>query len=259
MFALFLCSSTISYLVVVLPNEVNINADLGEGAGQDEKLMPLLNSCNIACGGHTGDEQSITQTIRLAKKFNVKIGAHPSYPDRKNFGRTRPEISEEQLRKSLSEQLDLFFTIAEKENVEVHHIKAHGALYNESANDRRVAELLLSTLSQRRYKTRIYTPHKSMLHQTGSSDFSFLFEAFIDRAYNQDLTLVSRNMENALHTSKEQAWNQLYEMHFLEQVTTVSGVKRAIKADTFCIHGDHPKASVILEYIRAQLLKSFKE
>jgi UPF0271 protein len=237
-------------------NEVNINADLGEGAGQDDKLMPLLTSCNIACGGHTGDEQSVIETVRLAKKYDVKIGAHPSYPDRKNFGRQRPEINDDGLSKSLVEQLDLFFRIAEQEKVEVHHIKAHGALYNDAASDKTVAELFLKSIASLGINARIYTPFNSILHQSASSKLSFSFEAFIDRAYNDDLSLVSREHVKALHKTKEQAWNQFYEMHYLEEVTSISGKKRAIKADTYCIHGDHPQALNMLEYIRMQLLRT---
>lgn len=255
MYALFLCSKTNTYLVEVQPNEVNINADLGESAGQDDQLMPLLTSCNIACGGHIGDEQSIVDTIRLAQKFNVKIGAHPSYPDRKNFGRKRPDVSGIDLVNSLTSQLDLFFSIAEKENVEVHHVKAHGALYNDVASDLTTAKLFLQAINRLGIKTKIYTPFNSILHQSATVELPIEFEAFIDRAYNEDVSLVSRDHEKALHKTKEQAWNQLYEMYFLEEVTTLSGKKASIKADTFCIHGDHPRATIMLKYIREQLYK----
>lgn len=256
MCALFFCSTTNTYLVRVGSNEVNINADLGEGAGQDENLMPLLDSCNIACGGHTGDEQSVIQAVRLARKHNVKIGAHPSYPDRKNFGRKRPEINDVDLIKSLTEQLEFFLSIAERENVQVHHIKAHGALYNDAAKDKSVAELFLKSIASIDLNAKIYTPFNSLLHQSASSELSFSFEAFIDRAYNDDLSLVSREHAKALHKTKEQAWKQLYEMYYLEEVTSISGNKRAIKADTYCIHGDHPQALNMLKYIRTQLLKT---
>ena len=258
MYALF-CSKTNTYLVGVQSNEININADLGESAGQDEELMPLLSSCNIACGGHIGDEHSITKTIRLAQKFNVKIGAHPSYPDRTSFGRKRPDISDNELIESLASQLDLFFSIAENEKVDVHHVKAHGALYNDAAGDKRAAELFLQAITKLQINTKIYTPFNSVLHQSSASKFPVLFEAFIDRAYNEDLSLVSRDHEKALHKTKEQAWKQLYEMYFLEEVTTLSGKKANIKADTFCIHGDHPEATTMLKYIRKQLLKTQRQ
>ena len=235
---------------------VNINADLGEGAGQDAQLMPLLSSCNIACGGHIGDRTSMIEAIRLAKKHDVKIGAHPSYPDKENFGRVRPDVDDIVLMENLMNQLEQFFRIAEEEKVEVHHIKAHGALYNDAAADREVAELFLNTTTRLGLTKKIYTPFNSQLHQAASPSFSVCFEGFIDRAYNDDLSLVSRGHELALHKSKERAWKQLYEMYFLEEVTTISGRKIAIQADTFCIHGDHPNALNMLSYIREQLSKT---
>ena len=235
--------------------QVNINADLGEGAGQDDKLMPLLSSCNIACGGHTGDEDSIAKTIELAKRYDVKIGAHPSYPDREHFGRKRPEIDDEALEDSLTQQLERFYRIAKQLDVEVHHIKAHGALYNDAAKDKAVAQLFLNVLKRSGIDNTIYAPFDSWLHKLLPVN-QVMFEAFIDRAYNEDLTLVSRAREGALHQTPGEAWKQLYEMYFMEEITTISGVKTAIKADTFCIHGDHPEAVNMLRYIREQLAKT---
>lgn len=244
------------YLVKVHPVEININADLGEEAGQDDQLMPFLSSCNIACGGHIGDEESISTTIQLAKRYNVKIGAHPSYPDRINFGRKRPEISDKELVDSLVEQLDLFFSIAIREGVDVSHVKAHGALYNDAARDQHSAELFIEALKNIGKKVKIYTLNNSKLHHLALPQFSVIHEAFIDRAYNDDLSLVSRDQLQALHKSKEKAWKQLHEMYFLGEVTSISGKKVDIKADTFCIHGDHPEALAILKHIREQLLKN---
>src|SRR5690554_3112172 len=100
--------------------KININADLGELAGQDEQLMPYLHSCNIATGGHVGDEQSMRETIDLAKKHQVKVGAHPSYPDKKDFGRVRPNISDLKLKDSLKKQINTFFEIADQKQTKVH-------------------------------------------------------------------------------------------------------------------------------------------
>lgn len=237
---------------------VNINADLGEGAGQDADLMPLLSSCNIACGGHTGDRDSIVETIDLARKYDVKIGAHPSYPDRAHFGRKRPDIDDAALEESLVEQLELFFHTAKKMGVEVHHVKAHGALYNDAAAEKETAELFLNTLKRLGITTKIYAPFNSMVHKLAAED-RVIFEAFIDRAYNEDLSLVNRSLDHALHQTPERAWQQLYELYFMEEITTVSGRKTAIKADTFCIHGDHPEALNMLQYIRQELAKTIIE
>jgi len=245
--------------VDVSKKQVNINADLGEGAGQDEEIMPYLTSCNIACGGHTGDNDSIEETILLAKKHNVKIGAHPSYPDREHFGRKRPEIDDLALQDSLMDQLERFFRVAKKLDVEVHHIKAHGALYNDAAKDEKIAKLFLNAITRLGIQSKIYAPFDSQLHRVAEVYFPVVFEAFIDRAYNDDLSLVNRNEVSALHESKERAWQQLYEMHFLEEISTASGKKAVIKAQTYCIHGDHPQAVKILKYIREQLSKPLSE
>ncbi|MEX2350146.1 MAG: LamB/YcsF family protein, partial [Flavobacteriaceae bacterium] len=108
---------------------IDINADLGEGCGFDNRIMPLISSCNIACGGHFGDEDSITEALQLAKKHKVKVGAHPSYPDRENFGRKILKISKEKLKDSLLTQLRLIQSICDKNEIELNHVILHGALY----------------------------------------------------------------------------------------------------------------------------------
>ncbi|MGM0478853.1 MAG: 5-oxoprolinase subunit PxpA [Bacteroidota bacterium] len=235
---------------------VNINADLGEGAGQDDQIMPYLSSCNIACGGHTGDEKSVKTTIQLAQSHQVKIGAHPAYPDREHFGRKRPKIDRVALEDSIMEQLTLFFQVAREQGAEVHHIKAHGALYNDAASDEETAALFLNAIRRLGIQCKIYAPFDSVLHRVAEPTFEVIYEAFIDRMYNEDLSLLSRSDEKALHQDPETAWKQLYELYFLEEVTTITGKKAAIKANTFCIHGDHPEAVNMLQYIREKLTET---
>ncbi|WP_107039516.1 LamB/YcsF family protein [Brumimicrobium mesophilum] len=235
--------------------EVNINADLGEMAGQDEAIMPYLSSCNIASGGHVGNSESIRKTILLAQQHDVKIGAHPSYPDSENFGRVRPNISDHQLRRSLKSQLRTFYEIAKKSKAEVNHIKPHGALYHDVVNNERIADLFLGILEDLQLKTTIYTLKNGFLHQKGRENHKILFEAFIDRNYNSDLSLVSRTDKNALIEKPSNVWNQLYKMAFLKKINVISGELIDINADTFCIHGDHPNALNILKYIQAELEK----
>jgi len=233
--------------------EININADIGEMAGQDEAIMPYLSSCNIATGGHVGDAQTIQKTIDLAIKNKVEIGAHPSYPDRENFGRIRSEISDSELTESLIEQLQTFYKIAQKNKVEVHHIKPHGALYHDLVNDKEKAILFLSVVEKLGIKTQLYTLQNGFLHQLSGKNHTVCFETFIDRHYNTDLSLVSRKESHALIEEPKEVWEQLYEMVFLKQVTTVSGKTQSLSAETFCIHGDHPNATEILKYIHSQV------
>ncbi|RYM33937.1 lactam utilization protein LamB [Brumimicrobium glaciale] len=235
--------------------QININADLGEMAGQDEEIMPYLSSCNIATGGHVGDIDSMQRAISLAKKHNVKIGAHPSYPDLENFGRIRPKISDEDLKESLTHQLSTFYEIAVKNNVDVHHIKPHGALYHDVINDRNKAELFLNVLDDLGLKTSIYTMKNEFLDQLGKKNHIIHNEAFIDRRYTIDLRLVSRKHPNALIENPEEVWEQLYSILYLNKINVISGEVMDIKADTFCIHGDHPNAVKILKYIKFKLEK----
>jgi UPF0271 protein len=233
--------------------EININADLGEMAGQDEQIMPYLDSCNIATGGHIGDGDSMGIAIKLAKEHNVKIGAHPSYPDHENFGRIKLEINDDELLKSLIDQLRSFYEIAARNNVEVHHIKPHGALYHDLVYNEKKARLFLTALDELGIKTSIYTLKSGFLHELGQKKHKIHFEAFIDRRYETSLSLVSRKHPKALILDKEEVWKQFYAMAFLNKITVISGEQFDISADTFCIHGDHPNATAILEYIHQQL------
>lgn len=234
---------------------ININADIGEMAGQDEEIMPFISSCNIATGGHVGNAKTIRETMRLAKIYDVEIGAHPSYPDLTNFGRIRPEISDSELYFSLRSQLEDFYEIAIQENTNINHIKPHGALYHDVVNEEKYADLFLSVLHDLGIKTTIFTLKDGFLHQKGIKTHSIHFEAFIDRRYNADLSLVKRTEPDALIENPSEVWNQLYKMAFFKKINVISGEKIDIDADTFCIHGDHPNAVKILKHIRAELEK----
>lgn len=233
----------------------DINADLGEEAGQDDVIMPLISSCNIACGGHIGDDESIHKAIALAQLNKVKVGAHPSFPDKENFGRIAMEMAAIDLEESLKNQLDLFYQVAKENNEPVHHIKAHGALYNRIAKDEKTATIFLNAVSKLDVKVKLYVPNNSVIHRLAKSKYECLTEAFIDRAYNEDASLVGRSEAQALHKTPERAWKQLYEMVMNKEVSTINGSKIKIEADTFCIHGDHPNAKQILEYIHEMLSK----
>lgn len=232
---------------------IDINADLGENAGQDDVIMPLISSCNIACGGHVGDDESMHETINLAALHNVKIGAHPSFPDKENFGRLPMDISDIDLEESLKNQLTAFYKIAEENKKQVHHIKAHGALYNSTAQDEKTAKIYLKVISELGVRAKLFVPYNSVIYKLARSQYKCLIEAFIDRAYNDDLSLVSRTQSHALHQTPELAWKQLFEMVVHKKISTFSGSSVSVHADTFCIHGDHPNAKQILEYIHHEL------
>lgn len=229
---------------------VNINADLGEGAENDAQIMSLIASCNIACDGHAGDLTSMKKTIVLAQKHQVKIGVHPSYPDRENFGRKSIQISSEALQKSLEQQLINFKTIADNQNAKIHHVKPHGALYNDAAKDEKISNVIVSAIFEVLGKTTIYVPPQSTLSRVAKEAGLIVCpEAFIDRKYQEDGSLVSRKEKGALITDKLQAWNQLNNLIESQQVETRSEKMISMEASTFCIHGDQENTVEILEFI----------
>lgn len=236
-----------------MAKQIDINCDLGEGANNDELLMPYISSCNIACGGHFGDKESMINTIKLAKIHQVKIGAHPSFPDRENFGRQIMKIDNESLKASLYDQIIQFKEICSEEEVELNHIKLHGALYNLAARSTKTANLIIETLIKTGLNCKLFAPYQSELSKIDQNQFEICHEAFIDRSYRMDLSLVSRQDKLALISSPKLAWEQLYRIIKHQEIISVEGNKVKMIADTFCIHGDQERAVDIMSYIDARL------
>lgn len=232
---------------------IDINCDLGEGMGNDAQIMPYISSCNIACGGHYGDEISISETIKLALKHQVKIGAHPSFPDKLNFGRKIIDISENDLYDSLCQQILLFSQTCDEIGTRMNHVKLHGALYNLAAKDHKIAKIVLKSLNACCLDTTIYAPYQSVLAKLAKGDFNVLFEAFADRRYHRTLQLVSRDRDDAVITDADEVWKHLSNMIENGEVQTVEGESIAIKADTYCVHGDQPNAQELVQYIAKRL------
>jgi len=233
---------------------IDINCDVGEGIGNEAELLPLISSCNIACGGHTGNINSISTVIKLAKKNHVKIGAHPSYPDKANFGREVMKISASELTKSLKTQLSTFVGILEKEKGEFNHIKAHGALYNETAKNKALAGLYLSVIMPYAKRIKLYVPYGSVVAKMAVDlGFDIRYEAFGDRNYNDDLSLVSRKKDNSLIQEPKKVLKHVLPIIKEGNVLTITGLKVKIQADTLCIHGDTASALEILMYLSKEL------
>lgn len=234
---------------------IDINCDVGEGIGNEADLFPMISSCNIACGGHAGNKESIRQSIELALKFNVSVGAHPSYPDRENFGRDTISISDADLIKSIRNQIKLFMTECNEMGATLHHIKPHGALYNDIAKNEHLANVFLTAISP--FKNVIlYVPYGSVIEAIAkANNFKIMKEAFADRNYNNDLSLVSRKQDNAVIANGKDVLEHMVLMCNENKVRTVNGEKIPIQADTFCVHGDTPTAFQILTYITAHLLE----
>lgn len=235
---------------------IDINCDVGEGIGNEAELFQHISSCNIACGGHAGDVDTMTKIVRLAKHNHIKIGAHPSYPDKLNFGREVMDIPVAELVQSIKEQMSLFCTILEKENGQMHHIKAHGALYNQTAKDMELANVYLEAVEDYKHKALLYVPYGSVIAKVAlDKGFQLWYEAFADRNYNDDLSLVSRKQNNALIQESDKVLEHILPIIKGEKVVSVTGKKIRIKAKTLCVHGDTASALEILVYLTQELPK----
>ncbi|MAW94511.1 MULTISPECIES: 5-oxoprolinase subunit PxpA [unclassified Leeuwenhoekiella] len=233
---------------------IDLNCDLGEGVGNEEALMPYISSCNLACGGHAGDAVTIKKVAELAKKFAVGVGAHPSFPDRENFGRIKIEIPFEELKHSLSEQIGLVAEACANQNLPVHHIKLHGALYNLCATDTDYAEAMTDFLAENYSKIPVYVPYNSVMHRVANGRLKLIFEAFADRNYEADGSLVSRSKNNAMITDKNQLADHVIRLVKKGEIQSVSGGILKRKADTICVHGDTPKAVELLSFLTQKLV-----
>jgi len=236
---------------------LNINCDLGEGLNNEHIIMPLIDSCNIACGGHAGDNGSMIECVEISIKNNVKIGAHPSYPDKINFGRKKIDISPSELSYSIISQIESLETIADSYGLELNHIKAHGALYNQMIIDAELSNFYLDTIKDFKNKCSLYIPYKSEIEKIAlKKGFSIIYEVFGDRNYNDDLSLVSRNNENALITDPESVVNHIKTIKETETVKTINGNYKKIKFDTICIHSDTNNSIEILKKINQEFDES---
>ena len=236
---------------------LNINCDLGEGLNNEHIIMPLIDSCNIACGGHAGDNASMIECVEISIKNNVKIGAHPSYPDKINFGRKKIDISPSELSYSIISQIESLETIADSYGLELNHIKAHGALYNQMIIDAELSNLYLDTIKDFKKKCSLYIPYKSEIEKIAlKKGFSIIYEVFGDRNYNDDLSLVSRNNENALISDPESVVNHIKTIKDTGNVKTINGNYKKIKFDTICVHSDTNNSIEILKKINQEFDES---
>ncbi|SEG44502.1 LamB/YcsF family protein [Algoriphagus boritolerans] len=233
-----------------------LNCDLGEGIPDESSIIPWVDLASVACGGHFGDETTIRETLRLVKRFGKKAGAHPSYPDRLHFGRRSLEIQPQDLIRSLSDQLALFLEIANEEKVGLDHIKFHGALHNDTAENRDLALLLVKAIKEEFPQTPLFVPPKSEIEQVALElNHPIKREVFGDRAYQTNYKLVSRTLENSLFTQCKQVISHLESIIEKGQIQTSSGERIPVEADTICIHGDNPGILGFLPTVRKQFWK----
>lgn len=225
---------------------IDINCDLGEGGtltGSDESVMPFITSANIACGFHAGDPVTIEKTIRSAMKHNVAVGAHPGYPDREGFGRRKMAMSSDEIRSLILYQSAAVKGMAEAAGTRMIHVKPHGALYNTAATDydlsiiiARAAKELDSSL------VLVGLSGSQMARAARETGLAFASEVFADRSYNDDGTLVSREIPGAVLHDTRLMIRRVIRMITEKTVETLSGKTIPIEADTVCIHGDNESA-----------------
>ena len=233
---------------------IDLNCDVGEGINNEHLIMPLITSCNVSCGAHAGSQDIIDKVISLAIKNNVKIGAHPSFPDKENFGRKEMELNHSELQNSLEKQLIFLKERAEKQNTIIHHIKPHGALYNLIAVNSEMANIVVKAIQSVFEKANIYVPYNSVIEKIAKNHgMNTIYEVFADRNYNDDLTLVPRSLPHAIIQDKELVLKHVKRMAYQSEVKTIHGSLKFIKAQTFCIHGDHKNTVEILEFLNRHL------
>ncbi|WP_439129768.1 5-oxoprolinase subunit PxpA [Polaribacter sp.] len=234
--------------------KIDINCDVGEGVNVEPLLMPNISSCNVACGGHFGTKKTIEKTIQLAIKNKVLIGAHPSFPDKENFGRKLLNLSSFELKNSIEQQMELFLNCMNNYNQKMNHIKPHGALYNFIAKNKEAAAQFISITKKYLQNCYLYVPYNSEIERVAlNNQIKIKYEAFADRNYNNDLSLVARAEKNALITNKVEVVKHVLFMYEQGKVKTISGALKDLKADTFCVHGDTENAVEILSYLKSNL------
>ncbi|WP_170178492.1 5-oxoprolinase subunit PxpA [Flammeovirga pectinis] len=233
---------------------IDLNADLGEGFSFDESLLKIISSCNIACGGHAGDENSMATTILLAKKYNVTIGAHPSYPDKKNFGRTMMKISSTQLIDSLLDQINQLLTIGETNNATIRYIKPHGALYNRAMNDKETAASIITSVKEINIDLAVMgIPNSELEKLCSKENIQFIKEGFADRRYNSDGSLVNRTHKKAVIHQKGKVWMQIKDLIEKQKILSIDNELVPLSINSICFHGDTPKTLELLEFVTHQL------
>jgi len=230
---------------------IDLNADLGEGDPFDAELLAIVSSCNIACGGHAGDTQSMRATIEAAMRNDVAIGAHPSYPDPEGFGRQSGFLTGDALYESLTEQVTALADIAAQLGATLSHVKPHGALYNDAVLDRELADVIARVTAETAGAPSLVGMADSELQIAADRyRLEFVAEAFVDRAYEADGTLVSRSEPGAVHADLAVATTQAVGLAKKGRVTARNGDVIDVRADTLCIHGDTPGAAEAARAVR---------
>ena len=235
--------------------KIDFNADVGEGAGNEEELMKYISSANIACGGHAGDEEMMKKTVALAIVHDVCIGAHPGYADKPNFGRKEMNLTSEQIVDLVAEQIYTLSKITLGLGGKLSHVKPHGALYNLAGRDSVTAAAIVRAVALVNPELIVFGLSGSLMaRESAAAGLFFANEVFADRTYLDDGSLSPRSLPNAVISDPETCIKQVLQMVVQGSVTSLGGKTIHLGADTLCLHGDGLQATVLATRIHASLL-----
>lgn len=243
-------------------HNIDINCDLGEGetladCEKDAMLMPYISSCNIACGGHAGNELTIATSLSNAAKHQLNLGAHPGYPDKANFGRFSLSISADKLAQSLKKQMDLISTIATRQQVRLNHIKFHGALYNDIETNSQLADELAAFCKKHYPSMKILGLANGNLNEACRNlDIKFISEGFMDRAYLSNGRLTPRSTKDSVLENKSAVVEQALSLAVNQTVKTIDQKTIDAKVESICLHGDNPNALAIAKSVYRAMSES---
>ncbi|MFC0180782.1 5-oxoprolinase subunit PxpA [Thorsellia kenyensis] len=234
--------------------KIDLNADLGEGGQFDEALLQIVNSANIACGFHAGSPDIMANAIKLAVKYNVKIGAHPGFPDKENFGRTRMDLPPQSIYNLTLYQIAALDALVKKENATMVHVKPHGMMYNQAAQDKTMALAIAQAVYD-------FNPNLTLFGLSGSFlidaakeiGLPYMNEVFADRRYQASGSLVDRSHPKAMIESEQESIKQVLGFIKNGTVNTIDGEIIPVAAQTVCIHGDGPHALLFAKNLHAAL------
>lgn len=240
---------------------MDLNCDMGESygiynLGYDEEAMPYVTSINVACGFHASDPTNMLKTIRLAKKYGVAIGAHPAYPDLVGFGRRVIAMSSSEIKADVIYQIGALAALCKSEGLRLQHVKVHGALYNQAEKDSKVATAIAEAIKA--VDSDLYMVclgNSTMVTAAKNVGVKYVEEAFADRAYTNQGTLVSRKFPGAVIHDVDMVAERVLEMVKEKSVNSIEDIQIPISAQTICVHGDTPGAVEMIREIRNKLGK----
>ena len=243
---------------------MRLNCDLGEQeklvpSSPEKSVMPYIDQANICCGAHAGNKDVMRETVILAIANKVEIGAHPSYPDRKNFGRLSLKIPEQELKEVIIQQIMALQTICEDLNTTITYVKPHGALYNDMMRDAEIRNIIMSVISSIKIPLKLMVMannQQEMLKKEASAfNIDLLFEAFADRCYTDEGLLVSRDKSHAVH-DRQKILEQVIQITTNKFVKTENGCDLLLDIDTICVHGDNLPGIAIIKDIQSLINKA---